>query len=131
MNPQSRISRRRLLSAVGTAALAIGGLLRVQSGLGRHSLRALWLSVVPARSSRAVGRAYLASSRAAPDVPTLLRQILPHAELAVALEDDVDGLRQHLRGRIEEDFDSGRTVQLHGWVLAETEARMCALVALL
>lgn len=31
--------------------------------------------------------------------------------------------------QIEDDFACGKTVQLNGWILSETEARLCALVA--
>lgn len=35
-----------------------------------------------------------------------------------------------IRRQIEDDFASGKTVQLDGWVLSETEVRLCALVLL-
>lgn len=33
-----------------------------------------------------------------------------------------------MRRQIEDDFACGKTVQLDGWILSETEARLCALV---
>lgn len=32
--------------------------------------------------------------------------------------------------RQQEDFERGRTVTVHGWILSETEGRLCALAAL-
>ena len=34
-----------------------------------------------------------------------------------------------LQTAVQSDFDSGRTVQLRGWILSETEALLCALLA--
>ncbi len=38
-------------------------------------------------------------------------------------------LRAHAAARIRADFAAGRTVTLGGWVLAQTEARLCAVSA--
>ena len=35
-----------------------------------------------------------------------------------------------LTDRIQQDFREGRTVQVDGWILSETEAKLCALVAM-
>jgi len=124
------VSRRHLLLALATTGLAgaIGG--RAPGVVRRHHQRLAWLSVVGhRRSSRIVGRAYLASAPDPCDAASLQRQLLPtDPGRSSALLDDVGRLRRYVRGRIEDDFDSGRTVQVHGWVLSETEARLCALV---
>ena len=39
-------------------------------------------------------------------------------------------LRDLLHASIKTDFDRGQVVQVNGWVLSETEARLCALAAL-
>ena len=49
-------------------------------------------------------------------------------ELAVS---DPGALRESIRERHREDFSAGRTQLLSGWVLSETELRLCALVAVL
>ena len=41
-----------------------------------------------------------------------------------------DELRTHVRGAIENDFAAGRLVVVDGWMLAETEVVLSALVAL-
>ena len=38
-------------------------------------------------------------------------------------------MRQRLARQIQADFAAGRTVRLDGWVVALTEARLCALAA--
>ena len=39
-------------------------------------------------------------------------------------------LRSEIRAKISDDFSAGRTVLVEGWVLGDTEARLCALAAL-
>jgi len=39
-------------------------------------------------------------------------------------------LRSILRESAQRDFEECRTVKVRGWILSETEARLCALVAL-
>ncbi len=41
-----------------------------------------------------------------------------------------NGLSETLTSRIEEDFRTGRTLTLDGWILSVTEARQCALFSL-
>ena len=38
-------------------------------------------------------------------------------------------LKHRLRAQIQQDFETGRTVLLDGWIVAETEAQVCALLA--
>jgi hypothetical protein len=64
-------------------------------------------------SAAVIGRAYL---EIAPD----------DAAASRLLPGDHDALRE----RIVDDFASGRTVRIDGWILAVTEARLCAAVAL-
>jgi hypothetical protein len=40
-------------------------------------------------------------------------------------------LRSAIATRLRRDFEERDTVRLHGWVLGRTEARLCALCALL
>lgn len=41
--------------------------------------------------------------------------------------DSASHLNSELRALVEDDFASGRTVLLDGWVLSESECRLCAL----
>lgn len=84
------------------------------------------------RSAAAVGRAYL---RSAPHErnPHLLVQAIaasrPELRRNLAAS-DVPRLRAWLSQALREDFEQGRLVEVDGWILAETEARLCALAAL-
>jgi hypothetical protein len=83
-------------------------------------------------SARVIGREYLrlVPSEASADLVTArLVERLPGGSRAVAAAGDDRLLELVLRATVE-DFESLRTVELHGWVLARTEARLCALAAL-
>ena len=50
---------------------------------------------------------------------------------AMLKADDVVGLKRYFAERRQQDFESGRTVNVDGWILSRTEAQLCALVAYL
>ena len=83
-------------------------------------------------SAAAVGRAYLASHPAEADGDRLAA----HLDQAVRCQDcdparaRTDQLRVALAGQIRADFAAARVVTVDGWVLSETEARLCGLAAL-
>jgi hypothetical protein len=102
------------LQAPVSGAERLAGLLRHQEGarlLGREYLRAF-----PAEASTRVLTARLVER-----LPGGLRTL-----------DTAEDERLHelvLRATVE-DFEGLRTVELRGWVLAQTEARLCALATL-
>lgn len=84
-------------------------------------------------SARAIGAAYLRSLPHPMTADALADAIalgLPggHGVLATAHDAELHAL---LAERSSVDFSEGRTVWLRGWLLSETEARLCALAALL
>jgi hypothetical protein len=83
-------------------------------------------------SARAIGREYLRSLPRGAGAGVLVDAIaldLPGGHAVLASAGD-GGLRALLAERSSVDFGEGRTVRLRGWVLSETEARLCALAAL-
>jgi hypothetical protein len=81
-------------------------------------------------SARAVGRAYLrvVPTEASPVVLTArLVEGLPGGLRTLSTVHD-SRLRELVSRGIVEDFRDLRIVELQGWVLARTEARLCALV---
>jgi hypothetical protein len=83
-------------------------------------------------SADVVGRAYLAERPAEADSLILFDLICgaePEARPDLA-RTDRQALGQWLGRRQREDFDRGRIVKVNGWILSETEARLCALAAL-
>jgi hypothetical protein len=83
-------------------------------------------------SARVVGREYLRAVPAEASSEALAARVverLPGGFRTVAAESD-RRLRELLLGATTDDFRDLRTVEVQGWVLAQTEARLCALAAL-
>ncbi|MEX2203015.1 MAG: hypothetical protein WD965_02890 [Actinomycetota bacterium] len=83
-------------------------------------------------SARAVGRAYLASTSTDASASRLVDQIsrgLAGSRSKIEETTDTE-LRELLVARIVADFSEGLVVEVDGWILSSTEARLCALAAL-
>lgn len=83
-------------------------------------------------SARAVGLEYLRMAPTEADVRQLTKLICScwqeqFDELARA---DMRKIKNVLVNQQREDFEKGRVINLQGWILSETEARLCALTAL-
>lgn len=104
------------------------------AGCKASSIADRLLQAYPARRSlAAIGEAYWQG--AAGDTPCLTQAI--HALLErIGLQDHhLHGLssadvRDRLKAKTAEDFQDGRIVPVRGWLLGETEARLCAIAAL-
>ena len=121
----------RLLASLGMvlATRQLGVLSALGRAGGRESLgaRLLRLFRSPA-SAAAIGRAYLQKSPREADEPRLLRLLCsPGHRWQTA---NTRQLRLLIRQQQVEDFKQGRLVRVDGWMLSETEARLCALAAL-
>lgn len=83
-------------------------------------------------SARAVGREYLRVMPAEASRQVLTARVADRLPGGFRTLDSADEgrLRELMLRATVEDFADLRTVQLHGWVLARTEARLCALAAL-
>ena len=84
------------------------------------------------QSARVIGREVLRCVPAEADLERLVDLISSsrperRARLAKATASE---LRVLLRRQQLDDFECGRTVRVRGWVLSQTEARLCALAAL-
>ncbi|MFN8233365.1 MAG: hypothetical protein U0V56_07805 [Actinomycetota bacterium] len=84
-------------------------------------------------SARVVGRAYLREVSRKRSVEGLVAEIasgLPGGRSSVRGTSDAD-LRRIVSASIRGDFAREANVTVQGWILSETEARLCALAALL
>lgn len=121
MSRRGTRTRREFLGEVGTAAargLAVGLLPFGPSACsGDPRARALVGIFSDPQSARAVGRAFLEQRPEEADVAQLLDRLPESAD--------------RVRARHREDCAAGRTLELRGFVLSETEARLYALAALL
>lgn len=84
-------------------------------------------------SARRIGKAYLRQYHSNGDVKTLLCPTSPADPDVCALleQSDLDTARRAIREQIQNDFTHDDLVNVDGWILARTEARICALMALL
>jgi hypothetical protein len=137
MSRAREIERRAFLRGAGAATalgLAAPALLALLAGCGRESALARSVSgfFTDPESARAVGRQYLESSPDGPDADTVLDRLVgPRLREWEALAaSDPDRLVQELRLQHRSDFAHERVVAIRGWVLSETEVRLCALAAL-
>jgi hypothetical protein len=137
MSRAREIERRAFLRGAGAGAalgLAAPALLAWLAGCGRESALAGSLSgfFADPGSARAVGRQVLELSPDAPDADTVLERLAgPRLRRWEALAaSDPDRLAQELRLQHHSDFAHERVVAIRGWVLSETEVRLCALAAL-
>ena len=83
------------------------------------------------RSAASVGEEYLRLHPTEDDDAQLVRRLAGgrEAEWERLAASDPAAFRERVRARHRDDFAAGRTVALRGWVLSETEARLCALAA--
>ncbi len=130
VNPAAAVPRRDFVRVAATvvASLATG---RAVTGCAKRPaldaavLRApALLAVLDRPTVRAIGAAYLAGRGAERTVPAL------EAAIAADVRDWRGDSRRALEALIAQDFARARVVHPDGWILALTEARQCALVAL-
>jgi hypothetical protein len=118
-----RLHRRDLLIALG--ALALGGALAPspEPAAAEVGGRGLAGRLRDPEAARRLGLAYLSRHPGERDFDLL------HAATLKGAGEGARAVRR-LRARCREDFARGDTVRIDGWVLARTECRLCALVAL-
>jgi hypothetical protein len=141
------------MAAVGAAGVVAPGATANETSLARVLAQPRLLDVFhDKRFVRAIGRSYLEQLPAENDAAFLVREIAgqaldsefartgsreafatdtPRHSHPGAAGDTAVRLRAKIEEQVRRDFDEGRTVLVDGWILARTEARQCALCALL
>ena len=131
-----RLSRRgflaRLLAGAGCLVVGRGASGASPRGATPEALAARIVSLVPDRQrAAALGRAYLREAATEASVAGLVAAIssgcLPPLGSHTGGASD---LQRALSARIESDYAEQRVVDVQGWLLSPTEARICALTAL-
>jgi hypothetical protein len=137
MSEEKSISRRTFL----LLALGAGGAMLVAPDLPHalsawltgHSPLAIKISALPShrQSARVVGLAYLQQYPHEADERLLLERLAASVAGGEALSRSSDQeLKALLASAIRQDFAAERVVKIQGWILSATEARLCALSAL-
>jgi hypothetical protein len=130
------VRRRGLIGAIAAVAaaplwMALAGRLASSGDRSEAAARRLIAALPNADSSRRIGAAWLAQRPREGNVGRLLACLRqPGDGFARAVErGESTVLRGALPQRIADDFACGRVVRVEGWLLAETEIRLCALAA--
>jgi hypothetical protein len=130
-----RVGRREFLAGVGGAAAAglIAPALATLGCAGEADLeRALVGLLSDPAGAAAVGREWRAQARDEADATQLVESLAGErlVEWRALAARDTGALHAELRARHAEDFAAGRVASLRGWVLSQTEVRLCALADL-
>jgi hypothetical protein len=73
------------------------------------------------------------------EIGTAYRAAVPHERTVAALTSAISSSRRRgfagrfnrsIDAQVHDDFETGRTVLVSGWILSQTEARQCALYSL-
>jgi hypothetical protein len=130
------IDRRELLKGMGGAAalgsVASGLLGLVGCGPSGDLEAGLVACVADAEAARVVGEAVLlAFGPSPPTAEELVERLAGEQRRAWEARASVDRaqLFEAVRAQHLADFDAGRLFRVRGWLLSETEAQLCALVA--
>ena len=130
------VSRRdliRIFASLGASAALFPGFAGIKTTSGKPARKAAinvthdFSDLISNQASAAeIGNAYLSQSESAMDPESIANSIFdtgggPYATLGET--------RAALCDQIRNDFTHGRTVLVCGWVLSQTEASVCALVA--
>ena len=138
MTPARHTSRRRFLlgacaAAVPVALSPLKPWRAIVEVAGTRTPAARLAGLLAHRdSARSLGRAALAALPGATAPSALAAAVLAglpggQAKLAAASDDE---LRALVGARVREDFEVEDTVQVDGWILSCTEARLCALASM-
>ena len=131
------LTRREVLQR-----LAAAGLIALAPGAASGATAAALDSVQPlttrlrglftnTKSANAVGLRYLAAAPGEADARLLTGLICGTRDRYRRLmEADSGRLRELLIEQQKQDFGNGRVVTLEGWILSETEVRLCAIAAI-
>lgn len=81
-------------------------------------------------SAAAMGKEYLARVGGKADAEIMMESVARALSLSPDRAISIESARALLKRRIREDFRSGNTVSLQGWVVSLTEAQVCTIVTL-
>jgi hypothetical protein len=132
--PQSRRQFVILLLSASSLAPVWSGSASLAAAIepaSRHAAKLVTRFFGHPESARIVGAAYLGTRPDQVDVGGLLSDLFPSA--ACGARGGPESTRDfciEFDERRRLDFESGRVVSIAGWVLSETEAKLCALAAL-
>ena len=126
------MQRRTFVIVAAAAGAAVGvGLVIRKVGWGDRSLDLdLAALLTDAPHARVIGRLYLEREPGENDQQRLAGLVFPDLESAEA-PPRRDAVLEAFFRRVRSEFEEHDTVQVDGWILSRTEARLCALTTFL
>jgi len=121
------------ISALAGAILPAEGLARVLPDAGYDAKKKMLSVFNHAESMKFIGRKYIEQMPVEHDEEILMEAILSGGsgtQFQHSMLSNQKEIKRFIRSRVKQDFISGQTVNIQGWVLAKTEARLCALALL-
>jgi hypothetical protein len=84
-------------------------------------------------SAKIIGRKYLQDTPEEADIEVLVHLLCRHPtqHLHKFRTADSSRIKRIIREQHLKDFEFGRTLRVNGWILSETETRLCALSAMM
>lgn len=114
------------LAAASTAGLVLPATARIRESFAPAPINPHLLEVLhDAQLVRNIGRRYRDMAPEENNARVLAEAILAQGPGTVTA-----ALSARLDQQVQDDFASGRTVNVNGWILSVTEARQCALYSL-
>ncbi len=104
-----------------------------EAAITKQTAEKLVNSIIRRQSAKTVGLEYLRRVPEETDLRMLVDLIYPSRQdinTEIAYENKKK-IRKSLLQQHNQDLEHGRTVNVQGWILSETEARLCALAALI
>lgn len=119
-------------SLIGTVVVAVPSLHCSNSGSLKVLHQPAFLShIFDAKTLREIGKSYKDQFPAQNTQEQLYKSLLTDERgKAISKNSDNSLIVALLDKKIEDDFVSGRTVVVNGWILSQTEAQQCALFSL-
>jgi hypothetical protein len=119
------------LSAFATAAISLPLLHSCSPSLTEQAMaQPLFLSrLFDENTIKETGKAYLKNASSENNKNKLVQLLAGNNNIINST--DEKPIHQYLDKKIHDDFETGNTVLVKGWVLAVTEARQCALFSLI
>jgi len=130
---QPNISRRNFIrTSIGfSLALVSTSALSISDISTKQILEEKLTSILNKRSSIAIGQAILETPRHGLQITNLMPSVLNDLKLSTTSLAFITQKELSLRldQQTSNDFDTGRTINVSGWVMGYTEAKLCMLSA--
>jgi hypothetical protein len=135
MTRYAKFTRRKFIEALAVIAgicimKSVGGSTNfITQGRNDQSIKKISRIFTNKASARSIGRSYLIRKPMENNPNLLLNMIFNDKDgYNIFLYGSVESIGKYVRTRQNYDFHKGNTVNIEGWILSETEVRLCALL---